>query len=175
MYSRRKRLRLPGYDYSQPGYYFVTISSNRFKTLFGTIAGGKMRINEIGKIVLQAWQDLPNHYLCHLDAFVLMPNHIHGIVIIDDTSAVRAGLKPARTAKRHGLSEIMRGFKTFSARRINEYRGTPGQHVWHRSFYDRVIRREEDVEQIRAYILQNPQRWAEDSYNPNTHKNNRVL
>ncbi|WP_232280630.1 transposase [Chloroflexus aggregans] len=89
-----------------------------------------------------------------MDAFVVMPNHVHGIVVI-----VGAGLKPAPTTTRHGLPEIVRQFKTFSARRINEMRGTPGVSVWQRNDDEHIIRNEESLNCIREYIANNPLKW----------------
>ena len=113
-----------------------------------------------------SWFDLPNHYAhVRLDAFVIMPNHVHGVIVLTE---VGAGLKPAPTvvAKRHGLPEIVRGFKTFSSRRINELRGTPGTPVWQRNYYEHVIRGEDELNRVREYIDSNPTGWLEDRYHP---------
>lgn len=133
--------------------------------------------NHLGEAVAACWADLPRHYEhAVLDVFVVMPNHVHGIVTLSDAptgasgapTTVGAGLRPARQTpmRRHGLSEIMRGFKTFSARRVNEIRGTSHVPVWQRGFYDRVIRREDELRQVREYIVNNPRRWADDADNP---------
>lgn len=170
MMRNRKSIRLPGYDYSKPGAYFVTICVKDHTHLFGSIQNSAMRENEFGKIVRKCWNDLPNHYpSVKLDAFVIMPNHIHGIIVIldDDHDDVVAGLKPATTSaptntntpKRHGLSEIIRALKTFSARRINEMRNSPGISVWQRNFYEHIIRNEHALNQIRKYIEANPANW----------------
>jgi REP element-mobilizing transposase RayT len=145
----------------QAGAYFVTISTHGKECLFGEIIGGVMKVNELGRKVRAVWDDLPIHY-AHVatDDFVVMPNHVHGVVVM------RAGLKPAPT-ERHGLSEIVRAFKTFSARRINEVRGTSGVPVWQRNYYEHVIRNEADCNRIAEYIANNPQRWMEDSLHPN--------
>jgi len=114
-------MRLDGYDYSRDGYYFVTVCTWGHSMWLGDIRDDKMILNQFGEIVKYCWFDLPNHYRnCILDKFVIMPNHIHGILIINND--VGAGLKPARTypIKRHSLSEIIRGFKTFSSRKINK-------------------------------------------------------
>jgi REP element-mobilizing transposase RayT len=157
---------LPGYDYSKPGAYFVTICVKDHGHLFGSIENSVMRENEFGKIVRECWHDLPNHYpAIQLDALVIMPNHIHGIVVIvDDGNIVGAGLKlaptiNAKTTKRHGLPEIIRALKTFSARRINEIRKTPGTHVWQRNYYEHIVRNESALHQIRKYIAENPMNW----------------
>ncbi len=169
---RRKSIRLQEYDYSQPGVYFVTICTQNRECLFGNIGDEKMILNEYGRIVLSCWNDLPNHYShVRLDAFQIMPNHGHGIIFI-----VGAGLKPAPTpTKRHGLPEIVRAFKTFSARRINESRRTPGESIWQRNYYDRIIRDEDELNRIREYIIYNPLKWDLDHDNPqnwNSHTKN---
>ena len=133
------------------------------------------------------------HYAeVNLDVFVVMPNHVHGIIVLGDVGPgptqntyddpVGAGPRPAQTdggksdaggsgtrpytIKRHGLSEIVRGFKSMSARRINEVRKSPGKAVWQRSFYDRVIRDEDEWQHICEYIKGNPAQWAADRENP---------
>jgi REP element-mobilizing transposase RayT len=112
-----------------------------------------------------AWADLPQHYLnVKCDAFVIMPNHIHGIILLREFN-VGAGLKPAPT-RRHGLPEIVRALKTFSARRINEIRRTPGASVWQRNYYEHVVRNDDELLCIREYILNNPMRWDNDRENP---------
>jgi REP element-mobilizing transposase RayT len=173
----RRSIRLKGYDYAQAGAYFVTICTQGRACLFGDILDGHMRLNECGGIVAWTWQDLPNHAPnVALDAFVLMPNHVHGIIVITDT--VGAGSEPAPTTepapteptpantKRYALPEIVRQFKTFSARRINKCRGTPGVAVWQRNYYEHILRSEESLNRVRQYILNNPHRWTYDRQNP---------
>jgi putative transposase len=168
----RRSIRLPGYDYSQPGAYFVTICTQDRAYLFGEVVNGEMRLNKYGQIVDDAWNDLSNHYAgLILDAFVIMPNHVHGVIVLTGDpiwdGLVGAGLKPAPTHTKHvPLSEIVRAFKTFSARRINQCRGTPGAPVWQRNYYEHIIRNEESLNRIREYILQNPLRWHLDRENP---------
>jgi hypothetical protein len=124
----RQSVRLKGYDYSQTGAYFVTVCTYNRACLFGSVVDSLMVLNEVGRYVQATWDGLPGHYSgAELDAFVVMPNHVHGIIVLGD--AVGAGLKPAPT-RRHGLSEIIRGFKTFSARAINVSRNMPGTPVW---------------------------------------------
>jgi REP element-mobilizing transposase RayT len=167
---RRKNLRLRGYDYTQVGFYFVTICVQDRVCLFGEINDGVMQLNSLGALVEQAWQDLPNHYPhVELDQFVIMPNHIHGIIVL----TVGAGFKPAQSSdttpaptKRHGLPEIVRAFKSFSARRINEIRQTPGISVWQRNYYEHIIRDDADYQRIAEYVMNNPAKWQEDSLHP---------
>ena len=122
---------------------------------------------------------MPDHYpRVRLDAFVVMPEHGHGIVVLGDTHRAgsdrggdaRAVLKPAptgggvttRPGVRHALPEVVRALKTFSARRINALRGTPGAAVWQRGYYERVIRNERELVLTRRYIETNPQRWQQN-------------
>ena len=205
---RRKRLRLEGYDYTLPGAYFFTAVTHNRQPLFGEIVNDEMRLNSLGEVVQRAWEDLPNHYPhVRLGAFVIMPNHVHGIIVLSSNplvgdGLVGDGLRPSPTTNNttnntanntaaeskktaatpspttnkatkdttmvnantlhHGLPEIVRAFKSFSARRINILRHTPGVPVWQRGYHDRIIRNEDEWERLHAYILDNPRRWAED-------------
>ena len=147
--NRRKSIRLPSYDYAEAGAYFITVCTFNRDCLLGEILEHEMALNWAGRIVLECWNDLVNHYpYIETDEFVVMPNHVHGIVVLADelrTSVtadnVGAGLKPAPT-RRHALPEIVRAFKSFSSRRINVQRGSTGVPVWQRNYYERVIRSE---------------------------------
>ena len=159
----RKTIRLPQMNYTQNGAYFVTTCLKPRIPLLGSVVGAgprpaRVELTSFGKIVEETWLDLPNHN-CNmtLGPFVVMPDHVHGILILEG----RAGLGPAPTA----LSEIMRQFKTFSARRINALRKTPGAPLWQRSYYEHVIRNQQDLDETAAYILGNPARWAERENN----------
>ena len=116
----RRSIRLQGYDYAQAGAYFVTVCAYNRECLFGEIMGEEMQVNASGEIVIACWHDIPRHFAnVELDAFVVMPNHVHGIIMLRDVNdpdiGVGAGFKPAPTltASRHGLPEIVRAFKTF--------------------------------------------------------------
>ena len=168
---RPKILCLPGYDYSQQGADFVTVATNQRQRLFGDVFDGEIRVNAYGQITVQCWNDLVHHY-SHVrrDEFVVMPNHVHGILVLNH---VEAGLKPAPTQpirpyKRHGLPEIVRAFKTFSARRINALRSSPGIHVWQLNYYEHVIRSEAELADTREYIQNNSLQWELDMENPTT-------
>ena len=174
--KERKRLRLKEYDYSQPGAYFVTICTKDRENRFGEIANGEMQENDLAAVVHTCWNDLTDHYPnVALDQFVVMPNHVHAIVVIlDEPAMVREctvgdGLRPSPTrpspTRKHPLSEIVRAFKSFSARRINEITNTPGTPVWQRGFYDHIIRDDRSMTRIREYIAHNPQHWASDKQN----------
>lgn len=187
----RRSIRLKGYDYSLPGAYFITVCTHRREPVFGQIDDGLMHPNPLGRIVERAWSDLPNHYPhVRLDAFCVMPNHVHGIIVLvedDRASPCTGGSGPDgrdRTSQnapipacepvdgetrpyypkivRHALPEIVRAFKSFSARRINHLRGTPGIPVWQRNYYERIIRDQVEYKRICDYILTNVQRWETD-------------
>ncbi len=159
-----RSIRLKGYDYFQAGAYFVTICTKDRVCLFGDVVDGAMILDTPGQIVLKAWGELPRHYPhVRLDAFVVMPNHVHGIIMLYDS--VEAGLKPAATT-RHPLPEVVRALKTFSSRRINAWRHKPGIPFWQRNYYEHVIRSERDLQRIREYVVTNPLKWALDRENP---------
>jgi putative transposase len=163
----RRLSRLKEYDYSRPGGYFITICTKNRSCLFGVVDNDRVILNQYGEIIQISWLTLPEHYHnVELDVFVIMPNHIHGIIWLTD---VGAGLKPAPTVPAchcHPLPEIVRGFKTFSSRKINQLRNMSGTALWQRNYYEHVIRRDESLEKIREYIETNPLRWALDKENP---------
>ena len=164
----RKTNRLHKYDYSQSGWYYVTICTKNKEDFFGEIVDGKMVLNSVGNIVKHCWFDLINHYLnIELDEFIIVPDHIHGILVIRNAhvNCVGTGLKPVPTNKTgHGLSEIIRGFKTFSSMKIH-YELHINSFSWQRSFYDRIIRNEHEYLAIRQYIRDNPKNWGKDEDN----------
>lgn len=126
---RRRSIRLKGYDYSAAGAYFITVCAHQRECLFGKVRENESHLNAFGRIVEQTWHDLPNHNPhIGLDAFVVMPNYIHGIIFIREKEATET---PA--TRRVGLPEIIRQLKTFSAKRINALRGTAGAPVWQRN------------------------------------------
>lgn len=167
---RRKNIRLQGYDYAKAGAYFITIVTKDREPLFGKIVDGEMVLNAMGELVDYTWKDLINHNPnIGLDEFVIMPTHIHGIIVIFDP--VGAGSKPARSGgagyepaptKTVPLSEIVRQLKTFSAKRINVLRGTSGVPVWQRNYYDHIIGTDHEYDQIAEYIANNPLTWETD-------------
>ncbi len=160
----RRSIRLPNYDYAQPGAYFVTLVTSGREPLFGHIDTTGMHLNANGDVATACWQDLVDHYPnLSLDEFVVMPNHVHGLLFLTDPG--RAGYKPAPT-ERYALPEIVRGFKTFSARRVNELRGTQGIAVWQRNYYEHVVRDDAELDRVREYIRNNPAQWSLDKYNP---------
>ncbi|MBI2934295.1 MAG: transposase [Chloroflexi bacterium] len=160
----RRSLRLKEYDYSQSGAYFVTLCTYERESLFRRIVDYEMKMNAYGVIADECWRDLPSHYPgVSLDVVVVMPNHLHGIVWLSDEQKDEARTDAART-KQIALPEVIRGFKTFSARKLNEMRQTRGVPVWQRNYYEHVVRDEPDLTAIREYIVNNPAKWAEDRY-----------
>lgn len=185
----RRSIRLKGYDYTHPGAYFVTICAHQRAELFGAVAGGEMRLNANGEIVAERWRWLADQYRhVQLDAWVIMPNHFHGILILADDR--RGGSRPAPTitapddiptstttardnvsapgpdeTKRKSLDQLIGAFKTVSAKHINQLRQTPGAPVWQRNYYDHIVRNDRELNAIRRYIRDNPAKWTLDRDN----------
>jgi REP element-mobilizing transposase RayT len=157
---RLSSLRLGDYDYSQEGIYFVTICTQDHKHFFGKIENGKMVLNEIGKIAEKEWLHTENMRKdVRLGTFVIMPNHIHGLIcILDPVGAhCNAPLQPTQ----NNLSWIIRGFKSTTTKKI---RKIFPKFKWQRSFYDHIVRSDDDLEKIHEYIIFNPEKWELDKY-----------
>jgi len=169
-HHHRRSIRLKGYDYVQSGAYFITICAHNRECLFGDVTKGEMRCNEYGEIVRQEWFKTSEIRPCvrlHETEFVVMPNHIHGIIrIIDDDVGTRRRRAP--TIEQFGkpvcdsIPTIIRAFKSIITKRINQIRGTPGAPVWQRNYHEHIIRNEESLNRIRQYIADNSRRWAFD-------------
>lgn len=177
----RHSIRLNGYDYTQNGYHFVTICTQNRECLFGEIknvgeikdvgAGSsrpksEMVLNNLGEIVESVWQSLSQHYPVKLDKFQIMPNHFHGIIIID------------HSGQKNTLGNIIAFFKYQSTKQINNIgREDPAptekitfQKIFQRNYYEHVIRNELELNKIREYIQINPTIWDRDRNNPNNLK-----
>ncbi len=180
---QRRSLRLPGYDYSQAGAYFVTLCTHDRACVFGEVVDGEMRLNEWGEIVRDEWfktATVRPYVVLNADEFVIMPNHVHGIIWIvnDDMVGATGPVAPIEATRRVAPTErpcgptpasigaIMAQFKSAVTKRSHELRGTPGLPVWQRNYYEHVIRNEESLDQIREYIRNNPVEWASDRENP---------
>jgi len=167
----RRSIRLKEYDYSQPGAYFITIVTQDRMCLFGEVVDGKMRLNAFGEIVAQTWYELPNHTPnVALDACIVMPNHMHGIIVITDAHVGAIHELPLHELPLHArrrmlLPKIIGRFKMVSAKGINKIRNTPGVPVWQRNYYEHIIRNVDALNRIRQYITDNPMRWASDREN----------
>ncbi|NEP55495.1 MAG: transposase [Symploca sp. SIO2G7] len=157
----RRSIRLPEYDYTQPGAYFITTCSWQRQCLFGDINYGQIQLSRYGEVVKFNWFNLTRVYPhVNLDAFVIMPNHLHGIIVLTEHGKLNT------SRKRHGLPEIVRGLKTFSARRINQLRNQRGIPIWQRGYYEKVIYNEQSLQNIREYIVNNPLGWEKDEMHP---------
>jgi REP element-mobilizing transposase RayT len=164
----RRSLRLQGYDYTQEGAYFVTVCLKDRACLFGDISDGKMILNETGMMAEKHWHDIPTHFPhIELDEFVIMPNHVHGILSII-TAVGAKNFSPLHSKQIQGPSKtigsVIRGFKIGVTKWMRQ--NTPVYNVWQRNYYEHVIRDEDDLNRIRQYITENPLRWAEDEENP---------
>jgi len=163
---QRRLIRLQGYDYSQPGAYFVTICTYNGVLLFEDEA--------IRTIAERCWLEIPHHFTTvELDEWVVMPNHLHGIVAIVDDGRGTACRAPTPIYERFGkptsgsLPTIVRSFKSAATKRINQMRHTPGAPLWQRNYYEHIIRNEDELNRLREYILDNPVQWEMDENNPN--------
>ena len=167
---QRRSIRLKDYDYSQAGAYFITICTYNKVYLFGEVVNGETVLNEYSKVVQEEWyRSAEIRYEVELDAFVVMPNHIHGIATIvgaQGLAPLQHGHPPLQRRLR-SLSTFITGFKSAVTRRINDLRGTPYSPIWQRNYYEHVIRNEDDLDEIREYMVNNPLKWDLDSENPN--------
>lgn len=161
---------MKGHDYAQPGAYFVTVCTRDREWLFGDIVDGEMCLNPLGVAVHQEWSRTAQlHENVELDAFTIMPNHVHGIVIITQGrgTACRAPTEAFGRPVPNSLPTILRAFKSASTKRINEMRKAPVTPVWQRNYYEHMIRIHTELNAIRQYLLANPAKWATDeNYNP---------
>jgi putative transposase len=173
----RHSIRLQGYDYSEPGAYFVTICTEGHKCLFGDIVEQEMRLNRYGQTMGGCWAWLGQQYpYIELDKSVIMPNHMHGIIIVLDDSDCRGGSQTAPTMDHHKykpLGRLIGAFKTVSTKQINQIWNTPGLPLWQRNYYEHIVRNEEDLAEIRRYIINNPLKWDLDRENPYNKKGKR--
>jgi putative transposase len=184
--KHRRSIRLPDYDYTQAGAYFITICTHERPPLLGSIVDGAVTLTRSGEIVRKCWTDIPRHFpSVKLDEFVVMPNHLHGILWITTASvAPREGeafpTKPEDALQTRGgnasplhmpvgtapgsIGAIMQNFKSVTTRRINQLNRTRGTSLWQRDFYEHVIRNDESLNEIRQYIIYNPETWLRDEY-----------
>ncbi len=192
----RRSIRLPGYDYSQSGAYFVTICAYQRQCLFGDVVDGRMVLNQYGAIVADEWQKSSIiRQEIELDEWVVMPNHFHGIVIIknivgangdgdvgandngdvgaNDNGDVGANgrsplrdVSPSQRMKPKSLSSLMAGFKSITTKKINILRDAPATPLWQRNYYEHIIRDRDAMDKIRQYIINNPVSWSIDQLHP---------
>jgi REP element-mobilizing transposase RayT len=187
----RCSIRLKGYDYSEAGAYFVTICIKGRECLFGEVVDGEMRLNDAGQMIRDVWDGLSDRYSgIETDEFVVMPNHVHGIIVIVGAPLVgalenRAGTRPAPTRETKTvqsyrpaptLGDIVGTFKSITTHRyagcIRQKNWTPFyDRFWQRNYYEHIIRGEGEMNRVREYIIENPTKWADDEDNPaNIHR-----
>ncbi|MDD4530125.1 MAG: transposase [Candidatus Gracilibacteria bacterium] len=186
----RKNLRLKNFDYSQNGYYFITICTQNRENHFGKIIDGEMVLNEFGKIALKCWNEIIKHHgNVGIDEFIIMPNHIHGIIILnfihnenivgnenirsqnnEDKENIYSSEnrnENIRSLRRQNanLSNVIKGFKIGVTKEIrNEFDNLTFS--WQKSFHDTIIKNEEQLNKMREYIINNPLQWEFDKNNP---------
>ena len=179
----RRSIRLPEFDYSQSGAYFITIVTQNRRSLFGDIKDDELKLNEIGEMIKGCWLNLLGRFpMVTMDEFIVMPNHFHGIIIMTDgmvgstlvVDPTGVGTSPTPTPTRTPsptLGDIIMAFKSITT---NEYirgvkqSGWPAfnQRVWQRNYYEHIIRNDMDFQRVRDYICSNPLRWGSDEENP---------
>ncbi len=169
-------LRLQGWDYSSPGYYFITICTKNREHLFGAIEDGKMCLSGMGKIAHRYWMEIPDHFPnIRLDQFVVMPDHIHGLLLVVSPSFSVETLHCNVSTEKEGecdkafysrispkpgtISAVIRSYKSICTKMIHKEFDSSLQ-VWQTRFYDRIIRNKDHVNNVRQYILDNPGKWG---------------
>ena len=160
----RRSMRLSNYDYTQSGVYFVTICTYQFASLFGRIVDGNVQLNGLGRLVEEEWQRTavvrPS---VDLDQFVVMPNHLHGLLCISDSKVERIP-KSSTTMRANSLGSIIAQYKSNVTKRNRSLASSRSWPISKRNYYDHIVRNERSLERIRTYILENPSRWSEDSF-----------
>ena len=164
----RRSIRVKGYDYSSEGAYYVTLVTYRRDCLFGEIVNEEMILNGFGKIAAECWRAISDHFpFVELGAYVVMPNHVHGIIVINNG---RGTIYRAPTIEQFGkptvgsLATVVRTYKAAVTRRIGREHNATG--IWQRNYYEHIIRDEKDLQNKTDYIEANPMLWDEDDNNP---------
>jgi putative transposase len=181
----RRSIRLKGYDYTQPGAYFITLVTYQRECLFDKISAGKMQPSATGMRVAYDWEHIPEHFpSASLDEWIIMPNHLHGIILLSTGEASADKIigdlisLPADASPRHpigttsgSIGAILQNFKSITSRKINQAAGSPGAPLWQRNYYEHIIRNKQEWERISDYIRINPLRWEEDQIHPSALSN----
>jgi REP element-mobilizing transposase RayT len=170
---QRKQIRLRDYDYSGAGGYFITICTCNRENLLGKILEQSIELNEFGKVAIQWWLELENRFPeIKLDYHVIMPNHIHGIIIMshgeNDVGAIHELPLPRGRVERRRMviPKVIGYFKMNSAKHINLLRNATGDPLWQRNYYEHIVRNEVELSRVREYIQNNPLKWDMDRENP---------
>ncbi|MHA1344653.1 MAG: transposase [Promethearchaeota archaeon] len=175
----RKSIRLRDYDYSQPGLYFITICTQNKLCLFGQIKNEKMILNNAGEMVKKCWLEIPKHHSnVVLHKYIIMPNHIHGIIEIVGVQNIEPGRKKYKIVGVQNIEpllrnkfqkiipgsigSIVRGFKIGVTKWF--HKNTNIKNVWQRNYYEHIIRNKKSYIKITEYIENNPIKWKNDEY-----------
>jgi REP element-mobilizing transposase RayT len=166
----RRSLRLKNYDYSNPGAYFVSICVKNRESLFGEVVHGKMELNKYGLIAEYEWlKTVKIRKNVKLDSYIIMPNHLHGIVVITTNSVGAYSHTPLQSCAFRSPSKtigaIIRGFKSSVTVKINTLRHTHHIPLWQRNYFEHIIRNHDELQRIRKYIAENPMKWETDKEN----------
>jgi len=163
---RNETIRLNGHDYSSGGKYFVTICTHCMISYFGNISCDKMFLSESGQIANKLWYEIPKHFpFVSLDEFVVMPNHIHGIIIIEPTGGLgtvhatslhRNEFMSTISPKTGSLPTVIRSYKSAVSKNVHFI---DHDFLWQPRYYDHLIRTDREMNRIRKYIIDNPYKW----------------
>jgi putative transposase len=184
----RRSIRLPAWDYASAGMYHVTLCTYARACLFGQVYDGEVVLSDAGEVADACWRAIPAHFAnVAVDAYVIMPNHVHGIIFITERpcpvgaryisplpdDAVESGVSESSASARRfvapergSLGIIVGTFKAAVTRRYNWQEDTSGIPIWQRNYYETIIRNERHLEAIREYIANNPFNWPHDEYHP---------
>lgn len=167
-YRGRRSIRLQNYDYTRDGAYFVTLCTHQRQCLFGNVQIDRVRPSHLGAVAQQYWQEIPQHFpFVHIDEFVVMPNHLHGILWLKQTESI-IPLTPNFTVGKHSkaLGTAIGSYKAAVTNKIRELCQTSDLKIWQRNYYEVIIREETQLYNYRKYIQQNPLKWHLDEDNP---------
>ncbi|MGC2828005.1 MAG: hypothetical protein WB994_00050 [Candidatus Acidiferrum sp.] len=169
----RRSTRLQNMDYAQPGAYFVTLCAFCKRCIFGTVETGRMRLSPIGDIVSACWVDLPNHFPgAKVDIFIVMPNHVHGILAIEERTRRAVPLRDDQRFEAFrrplpgSVSTMVRSFKSAVTKLVRDGMGDRTMQVWQSNYFERVLRNGDEFANATRYILENPIMWHLDKANP---------
>ncbi len=164
IYKRYKQYRLPYFNYASTAYYFVTICTKERQHYFGTIHNSEPQLSDIGKIVQECLNDLPLKLsYVTIDESVIMPNHVHAIVFINNPEKERTLREKKFRLEKRSLSSVVRNFKSTVTLLVRRNIGV--MDIWQPRFYDRIVRSEDELNRIRVYIRNNPAQWETDKNN----------